>query len=141
MLFSRPDTSQSSIHSCQASLVVLLTLAGVWAPCLTLCRAVVRHSSAALPVANVLRRGYANCLGRQRNQPRRFRVDQLAKDFAKHASRVPDPQITQDRELIAQTVKSMAGPVPVDKHVNLGRLSNEEFKKHCSTPTGLQASR
>jgi hypothetical protein len=77
-------------------------------------------------------------LNRESN-PSGFRTaaGRLAKEFAKIAVGMPDPNATQDRELIAQYVKSTADSAPVDKHVNLGGLSNEEFKKHMLDAYGI----
>lgn len=63
---------------------------------------------------------------------RRFRMvaEQLAKDFAGYASRMPDPEVTQDTLAVAHAVRSMGGQAPSERPVNLGRLSNEELRKH-----------
>ena len=74
--------------------------------------------------------------------PARFRraASELVKQFASHAKRMPDPQLTQDRELVSQYVRTATGQAPTDRQPNLGRMTNDEFRKYAIDTYGINPS-
>jgi len=66
-------------------------------------------------------------------------VKDLAKNFQKTYSRMPDADVTADVAMVAQAIRGASGPTPVEPPPNYARMSNpelrEEMKKMGINPT------
>jgi hypothetical protein len=77
-------------------------------------------------------------LQREQN-PRALKValNRLAKEFQEKYTRLPDPNLTQDHELVAQSVRGASAKVSAEPPPRLGRMSNSDFRKHVTETYGF----
>jgi hypothetical protein len=64
------------------------------------------------------------------NNPRALAtaVNQLAKDFQKTYSRMPDPDVTEDRAMVAAAIRGASAPAQTEPPPNYARLSNADMR-------------
>jgi hypothetical protein len=64
------------------------------------------------------------------NNPRALAtaVNQLAKDFQKTYSRMPDPDVSEDRAMVAAAIRGASVPAHTEPPPNYARLSNPEMR-------------
>ena len=64
------------------------------------------------------------------NNPRALAtaVNQLAKDIQKTYSRMPDPDVTEDRAMVAAAIRGASAPAQTEPPTNYSRLSNSEMR-------------
>jgi hypothetical protein len=55
-------------------------------------------------------------------------INQLAKDFQKTYSRMPDPDVTEDRAMVAAAIRGASAPAQTEPPLNYSRLSNPEMR-------------
>jgi hypothetical protein len=75
------------------------------------------------------------------NNPRALAtaVNKLAKDFQKTYSRMPDPDVTEDRAMVAQAIRGAAGPAQVEPPRDHARMSNKDFREELQS-LGIQSN-
>ena len=64
------------------------------------------------------------------NNPRALAtaINHLAKDFQKTYSRMPDPDVTEDRAMVAAAIRGASAPAQTEPPPNYSRLSNPEMR-------------
>ena len=64
------------------------------------------------------------------NNPRPLAAaaNQLAKDFQKTYSRMPDPNVTEDRAMVAAAIRGASAPAQTEPPPNYARLSNADMR-------------
>jgi hypothetical protein len=64
------------------------------------------------------------------NNPRALAtaINHLAKDFQKTYSRMPDPNVTEDRALVAAAIRGASAPAQTEPPPNYARLSNADMR-------------
>jgi hypothetical protein len=64
------------------------------------------------------------------NNPRALAtaINQLAKDFQKTYSRMPDPNVTEDRAMVAAAIRGASAPAQTEPPPNYARLSNADMR-------------
>ena len=55
-------------------------------------------------------------------------INHLAKDFQKTYSRMPDPNVTEDRALVAAAIRGASAPAQTEPPPNYARLSNADMR-------------
>jgi hypothetical protein len=66
-------------------------------------------------------------------------VNQLAKDFQKTYSRMPDPDVTEDRLMVAQAIRGASAPAQTEAPKNYSRMSNKDFRDELQS-LGIQSN-
>ena len=64
------------------------------------------------------------------NNPRALAtaINHLAKDFQKTYSRMPDPNVTEDRAMVAAAIRGASAPAQTEPPPNYARLSNADMR-------------
>jgi hypothetical protein len=72
----------------------------------------------------------------QNPQAARAAINKLASEFQEKFRRLPDPQVTEDHEAIAQAVRG-SGKAPPERSPDLSKMSNRELQKYTQDNWGF----